>query len=170
MITNRERTNGRKGTFVGAEILSNNTAEMQAVIETLLFLQAQIETEGSNFEVGDSVVIHSDSKYVVELITQGSRSTTNIVMRDFLTHQWKRTRAIFDIHIMWIRGHTMDVGNDLADKHAGEAAENDAVNQTKWRPRDWGFAEFRKDFPGHFAGNKTTAKTSLTGKEKAREE
>ena len=136
---------------------------MQAVIETLLFLQAQIETEGSKFEVGDPVVIHSDSKYVVELITHGCRSTTNIVMRDFLTHLWKRTRALFDIHIMWVRGHTMDVGNDLADKHAGEAAENDAVNQTKWRPRDWGFAEFRKDYPGHFAGNKTTAKNIFDG-------
>ena len=61
MITNRERTVAKKGTYVGAEILSNNTAEMQAVIETLLFLQAQIETDGSIFEVGDAVVIHSDS-------------------------------------------------------------------------------------------------------------
>ena len=77
VVTNREPSSIRRGSFVGAEVLSNNTAEMQAVIETLLFLLAQVELDNPHVPVGDSVVIHSDSKYVTELITHGSRSNAN---------------------------------------------------------------------------------------------
>ena len=59
---------------MGAEVLSNNTAEMQAVTETLLFLLAQVESDNPHVLAGEAVVIHSDSKYVIELITHGTRS------------------------------------------------------------------------------------------------
>ena len=88
VVTFKEAKDAKSGTFVGAEILSNNTAEMQAVIETLMFLLAQVEQAAPVVELGAAVVIHSDSKYVIELITHGSRPTTNIVMRDFLSHPW----------------------------------------------------------------------------------
>ena len=78
------------------------------MIETLLFLLAQVESDKPHVLVGESVVIHSDSKYVVELITHGSRSRSNILMRDFLSHLWKQTALVFNIHILWIRGHCKD--------------------------------------------------------------
>ncbi len=140
------------------KVLSNNTAEMQAVIETLLSLLAHVEQEVPVLKLKDAAVIHSDSKYVVELITHGSRSKTNIVMRDFLSHQWKAAKDLFDLHIVWIRGHTQDFGNDLADKHAGEAAEDKQDSETRWRPTDWGFTELRREHPIHFASGKTTAR------------
>ena len=83
---------------MGAEILSNNTAEMQAVIETLLFLLAQVELENPVVGVGESVIIHSDSRCVIELITHGSRYTTNIVMRDFLSHLREATGDLRHAH------------------------------------------------------------------------
>ena len=116
--------------------MSNNTAEMQAVIETLLFLLAQVESDSPQVKVGESVVIHSDSKYVIELIMHGSRSKLNIVMRDFLSHLWKQTGVAFDMHIRWIRGHTKDIGNEMADKHAGGAADEEGETEVRWRPRD----------------------------------
>ena len=78
-------------------------------------------------------------------------------MRDFLSHLWKQTALVFNIHILWIRGHSKDIGNDLADRHAGEAADEDNENEVRWRPNDWRFSEFRKDYPAHFAAGKTTA-------------
>ena len=39
----------------------------------------------------------------------------------------------------------------------GEAADEDCVNELRWRPNDWGFSEFRWDYPAHFAAGKTTA-------------
>ena len=86
---------------------------------------AQMEQDTPRITWGDAVVIHSDSRYVVDLIKHGSRSKTNVVMRGFLVHLWKKTAVAFDIHILWIRGHSMDVGNELADKHAGEGADEE---------------------------------------------
>ena len=76
---------------------------------------------------------------------------------------WKKTALVFDIHILWIRGHSKDIGNDLADKHAGEAADEKGENEIRWRPNDWGFSEFRRDYPGHFAMGKTAAKMIFAG-------
>ncbi len=159
VVTSRGGKDIIQSTFMGAEILSNNTAEMQAVIETLMFLLTQVEQEALVVKLGEAVVIHSDSKYVIELITHGSRSKTNIVMRDFLSHLWKVARILFDLHIVWIRGHTRDHGNELADRHAGEAAEVKHDNDTRWRPTDWGFSECRRDHPVHIASDKPIART-----------
>ncbi len=46
--------------------------------------------------------------------------------------------GVYDIRIVWVRGHSRDVGNVMADKLAGEGAEDgDAINLTQCRPRDW---------------------------------
>ena len=125
---------------------------------------AQVEQDHPRFVVGDPIVIHSDSRYVVDLTKHGSRSKTNVVMMDFLAHLWKKTAVAFDIHILWIRGHSMDVGNVLADKHAGEGAdEEEGTEAWCWRPNDWGFSELRQDFPVHFTTGKTTARSIFDG-------
>ena len=125
---------------MGAEVLSSNTAEMQAVVETLLFLLAQVEQDDPSIPVGAPIAIHSDSRYVVDLIKHGSRSKTNILMRDLVAHLWKRAAVAFDLRILRIRGHSKDVGNELADKHAGEGAEDgEAIDARSWQPSDWGF-------------------------------
>ena len=70
----------------------------------------------------------------------------------------------------------MDVGNELADKHAGEAADEVEGTEARcWRPNDWGLSEFRKDFPVHFtifegaAGEDCMSKVSPTRKTKKRD-
>ena len=69
------------------------------------------------------------------------------------------------MHILWIRGHDKDIGNEMADKHAGEAADEEGENEVRWRPRDWGFSEFGKDFPVHFMAGKTAAKMIFEGED-----
>ena len=46
----------------------NNTAEIQAVVEVLLFLLAQLDSTTPVIEAKASVVIHSDSSSVVDII------------------------------------------------------------------------------------------------------
>ncbi len=70
---------------------------------------------------------------------------------------WKAANEFFGLRIVWIRGHARDIGNDLADKHAGEAAEDKRDSEARWRPTDWGFTEFRRDHPIRFASGKTPA-------------
>ena len=100
--------------------LSSNTAEMQAIVEALLFILAQVEEDEPAFAMGSAIIIHSDSRCAVGLIKAGSRSRTNFLLRDFLHHMWKKVSHFFDIRIVWVRGHDETFGNEKADKHAGE--------------------------------------------------
>ena len=150
-VTNlKEAMTGAKG-FVGTTKKSNNTAEAQAVVEVLLFLLTQLEAERPVLEPRAKIIIHSDSKYVVDSIRNGSRALRNVLIRDYLIHLWKRTREAYDIEIVWVRGHDNDVGNELADKLADEGSHiTDTGKCSPWRPRDIGFHEFRRNFPSQF--------------------
>ena len=86
--------NAPAGFFVGAMKLSNNTAEMQAIVEGLLFILAQVEEDEPAFAMGSAIIIHSDSRYAVDLIKAGSRSRTNFLLRDFLHHMWKKGQRV----------------------------------------------------------------------------
>ena len=116
---------------------TNNTAEIQAIIEALFFVLAQLDEAEPLIRPREPIVIHSDSRYAVDIIRNGSRSTTNSAIRNIMIHLWKRTREAYDVRIEWVRGHSMNVGNELADKLAGEGAEEkvDDVG-CRWRPQD----------------------------------
>ena len=95
----KEATAGVKG-YVGAVRKTNNTAEIQAVVEVLLFLLAQLDSSAPVIKAKSAVVIHSDSSYVVGIIRDGTRSSTNSLIRDFMTHLWKSTREAYNIRIV----------------------------------------------------------------------
>ncbi len=151
VTTTEEWLNGAKG-HVGAGKRTNNTAEVQAVIEVLFFLLAQVEAASPLIKLRSPVLIHSDSRYAVDIIRNGTRATANSVIRNIMVHLWKRTRLACDVRIVWVRGHSNDVGHALADRLAGEGAEEEIdTDLWRWRPRDWGYSEFRRDNPSSFA-------------------
>jgi ribonuclease HI len=152
VITKRELSESGQG-YVGAVRRTNNTAELQAIVELLLFLLAQLDSDAPILEAKAPFVTHSDSRYAVDIIRNGTRSSTNLLIRDFMVQLWKRTRDASDIRIAWVRGHTNDVGNEMADKLVGEGADEGVdPNLKHWRPWDWGFPEFRRNnYPKHFA-------------------
>jgi hypothetical protein len=98
------------------------------------------------------IIIHSDSKYACGIIRDGARTNTNETMVNIMAHLWKRTRLAYDIRMVWVRGHSDNVGNELADRIAAQGA-NEEINAERWhwRPRDWGYWEFRRDYPANFA-------------------
>ncbi len=127
------------GSDVDAMKLPKNTAEMQAIVESFLFILAQVEADAPIIPLGEAIVIHSDSRYAVDLVRHGTRSTTNFLLRDFLIHLWKKAKAFFIIRIVWVRGHDKDWGNEQADKHAGEGADiKDEDHVSMGRPSDFG--------------------------------
>ncbi len=98
------------------------------------------------------IAIHSDSTYAVDIIRRGSKTATNSLATNMLVQLWKRTRLVYGIRIVWVRGHTKDVGNELADLLAGQGADEEInAERWSWRPRDWGYWEFRRDNPVSFA-------------------
>ena len=152
----RSGSDNPQGGFVGAAKLSNNNAEMQAIIEALLFLLAQVEEREQIIATREPVVIHSDSMYAVNIIRCGTRTKTNGLLRDFMVHLWEKVIITHDVRILWVRGHSKNWGNDMADKFAEEGADdahdinNILENHGPWRPSDWGFDEFRKQLPEPF--------------------
>ncbi len=136
---------------VGAITRTNNTAGVQAVIEALFFLLAQLDEEFPLIKPRSLVLIHSDSRYAVDIIRNGTRNTTNSVIRNIMEHLRKRTREACDVRIVWVRGHSKDVGHELADRLAGEGAEECVdTDLWRWRPRVWGYCEFRRNTPRQF--------------------
>jgi ribonuclease HI len=82
-------------------------------------------------------VFHSESRCAVDVIRSGSRGATNCLFRELMAHLWKRARLAFDIRTVWARGHNRDIGNDLADRCAGEGTYMDEeACLCRWRPAD----------------------------------
>eukprot|EP00973_Karenia_brevis_P039191 5412966-Karenia_brevis.AAC.1 len=66
--------------FIGAEVKSNNTAELSACIEFFFWLLAQVASSNPIVKLGSSVTLHTDSKYVLGLAQNKFRPRENINM------------------------------------------------------------------------------------------
>ncbi len=84
----------------------------------------------------------------VAFFRDGAQTNTNENMVNIMAHRWKETRLAYDIRMVWVRGHSDNVGNELADRIAAHGA-NEEINAERWswRPRDWGYWELRRDCP-----------------------
>jgi len=89
---------------------TNNRMEMTAVIKGL-----------EAVDPSDKVLISSDSTYVINTMTKGSKRKAN----HDLWEQLDRLVASRNVSWRWVRGHNGDRGNELADalatKEAGTA-------------------------------------------------
>ena len=126
--------------FLGAERWTNNTAELSAAAEFLLWLIAQAENPELGIKDDSTVVLHSDSRYVIGLVTGRFHPRENIILTKLVRHLWKTAVARFDLHVAWVKGHANVHGNELADKAANDGG--DTIKKANWwsRPyslRDW---------------------------------
>ena len=99
--------------YLGAEVGSNNTGELSAIIEALLF--------ALEHDYGE-VVIHSDSKWAILMIQGVWRPKTNkdlVVLAQRLAY-----KCGMKVHLQWIKGHSGVEGNELADKLANEGRDS----------------------------------------------
>ena len=99
--------------IVGATRVTNNTAEMQGVIEALFWLNTCVE-QGALHATNDMPTT-VDSLHVTGLIEEKLVARENRVLATLLRHMWKVTKKRMRLHVRWIRGHTGDVANIIAD-------------------------------------------------------
>ena len=89
--------------FVGAGKKSNNTAEMSAIIEVMMFLLADCQCKGP---LGcSSIIIHSDSTYAIGAATGKFRPRENIGMGILVRHLFVLLRCYCRVHLHWVKGH-----------------------------------------------------------------
>ena len=112
---------------MGAVRATNNTAEMQALTEAPFWLYTCAEHKGlpSSSKVMTTVDSLCDKGPIDEkLVAKENRN-----MATLLCQLWKKLK----IQIRWVRGHTCDVGNSIADELADLGTRAEA--QHRWWKR-----------------------------------
>ena len=118
--------NGKKEIFGGEKLTTNNRMELTAAIKALEYFTKQEEKQASKKHIR----IFTDSTYVKEGITVWINSweknnwktadKKNVKNVDL----WKKLKELIQsnrIEWNWVKGHSDDPMNDLADKLAKEA-------------------------------------------------
>jgi len=118
--------NGKKELFGGEKLTTNNRMELTAAIKALEYFAKQEEKQPSKKHIR----IFTDSTYVKEGITvwinsweknnwktAGKKNVKNVDL-------WKKLKELIQtsqVEWNWVKGHSEDPMNDLADKLAKEA-------------------------------------------------
>ena len=132
--------------FVGAGKKTNNTGEMSAIIEVLLFLLSECQA-GNLFhhKLGTTIIIHSDSKYSIGVATGKFKPRENVGMGNLLRHLFIELSRFGSLHLVWVKAHAGNYGNTIADSLADKGA--DYLHRAAWwnrpyRLKDWGQNEY----------------------------
>lgn len=112
----------RKEISGGYKHTTNNRMELMAVVESLKQLPK-----------GSSVLLHSDSKYVVDSVNEGwlEKWAANRWMRNKREKAenvdlWKEMHRLLKVHkvdLRWVKGHAGNIENEVSDRLANRAAK-----------------------------------------------
>ena len=118
--------NLRKEISQGFRLTTNNRMELLAVIVAL-----------ESVKKADSVVVYSDSKYVVDAINK--RWVFSWEKKNFNKKKnpdlWVRFLKVFrslSVSFVWVKGHSNDRENERCDFLAVQAAESGSLLVDKW--------------------------------------
>ena len=106
----------------GNKETTNNQMELIAVIKSLEYFDNQIEAN-----------LYTDSKYVMDGITNYIKNwkvngwkTANKkpVKRSNLWMELDKLNSFHDVKWYWVKGHSGDIGNDMADELANQGIDS----------------------------------------------
>ena len=120
-------TNAKEENFIGAEVGSNNTAELTAIAEALRWLL----TEGG----GDSAVIRADSQYAGNLASGAWKAKANRALVAHVQELWVTVSALRPLSWEHVRAHRGHRWNERADHLALRKAQNEnPAPLSFWKP------------------------------------
>lgn len=113
--------------FIGAEVGSNNTAELTAIAEALKWLL----TEGG----GDEAIIRADSQYAGNLASGAWKAKANRALVAHVQELWVTVSSLRPLSWEHVRAHRGHRWNERADHLALRKAQNEAPSPLSfWKP------------------------------------
>ena len=112
--------------YLGATKMSNNTAELSAIIEAMIWTFQRPSSKYRFF---------SDSSYVVRLLKGDFVPQENVALALLAVHWWSLLEQKHEVGISWVRGHSGNKGNERADKLAGRGCWEDNAGEFYIRPK-----------------------------------
>ena len=120
-------TNQDNSEWIGAEVGSNNTAELSAMIHALKWVITECPDH--------PITIRADSMYALR-ITDGSwKAKENKILANTAQSMWKETSKLVEIELAHVRAHSGHRWNERADHLAfrGQSGEV-AIPLQFWKP------------------------------------
>lgn len=126
--------------FIGATVGSNNTGELSAMVEALLWLQALEDEYGAatTVEAAGKVIIRGDSTYAMKSISgefNGAKNKELIHMARNALRRLQETRTRRGapaVQFQHVKGHSDDVFNDRADVLANLGSAGQQCNTGRY--------------------------------------
>jgi len=107
-----------------AEKCSNNQAEQLAIVKALTKLSSMHTIQGNQ----RTTVIHTDSRITLEAIAnpKNHQSLVESIRKEIRTLE----EDGWIVHFLWVKAHANNLGNELADQLAKEAAYDSSIETT----------------------------------------
>ena len=120
-------TNNKDSEYVGAEVGSNNTAELSAFVHCLKWLLI----EGGERET----IIRTDSNYAGNIVEGNWKAKSNKIIAAFSQKLWNEVDSLRELSWKHIRAHKGHRWNERADHLAIRAAQGTAPMPIDfWKP------------------------------------
>ena len=128
--------------FVGAEEATNNTGELTAMIEGMIWLQTEMPDGG-----GVPITVRYDSEYAAGMTRGNLVPTTNVKLVEKAREVRKKLEEKRQISWSWVKGHSGENGNWWADKLADEGKQGSiGEHNERWAAPPTPVAEWEKDW------------------------
>jgi ribonuclease HI len=113
--------------FLGAEVGSNNTAELSAIAHALRWLLV---------ESGESkIIIRGDSQYALEIAQKNWRAKANQLLAQRVQSLWDEVSSLRPLSGEWVRAHRGHRWNERADHLAFRAMQGEQPLPLEfWKP------------------------------------
>lgn len=114
--------------FLGAQQASNNTGELTAIAEALIWLN----TEAPGPSDAPAQIMY-DSQYAANITTGLSEPHANYTLAQKCHELYLQTQACRPLRFQWVKGHSNNPGNDQADLLADKGrAEEYCTHSSRW--------------------------------------
>lgn len=120
-------TGPEEDSFLGAEVGSNNTAELSAIAHALRWILVESDIEG--------VVIRTDSKYAGNVSSSAWKAKANVELAKHVQSLWEEVSRACSLEWEHVRAHRGHRWNERADHLAFRAMRGDSpVPLQFWKP------------------------------------